>query len=136
MNARNDVQRPSKLNLDHRRVLAAGRLQFAARVDFLVARWLERCATNLESSQRLARTPYRNSRIPKPFIAFVLLALVSLVFAGCDSGHDKEEARPKRPPPTIKVRYEPQTPGGERGALDSGSRVGQKSWYAAWSKSD
>ena len=136
MNARNDVKRPSELNLVHRLVLAAGRLRFAARVDFLVARWLERCATNLESSQRLAGTPYRNSRIPKPFIAFVVLALVSLVFAGCDSGHDKEAAQPKRTPLIIKVRYEPQTPGGERGVLDSGRRVGQKSWYAAWSKSD
>jgi hypothetical protein len=110
MNARNDVKRSFELKLDARHVLAAAGLRFAARVDFLVARWLERCATNSESSQRLFRTPYRNSRVPKPFIAFVLLALVSLVFAGCDSGHDKEEARPKRLPPTIKVRCEPQTP--------------------------
>ena len=56
MNARNDVKRPSYQSLDARLVLAAARLRFAARVDFLVARWLERCATNLEAAQRLFKT--------------------------------------------------------------------------------
>ena len=53
MNARNDVKRPSDQSLDARHVLAAAQLRFAARVDFLVARWLERCATNAEAAQRL-----------------------------------------------------------------------------------
>jgi hypothetical protein len=52
MNARNDVKRPSDQSLDARLVLAAAQLRFAARVDFLVARWLERCATNAEAAQR------------------------------------------------------------------------------------
>jgi RND family efflux transporter MFP subunit len=55
-------------------------------------------------------SPYPNSRIPRPFIAFALLALVSLVLAGCDSGQAQEEAKPDRPVLTIKVQYEPQTP--------------------------
>jgi len=52
MNAHNDAKRPSGQSLDVRLVLAAARLRFAARVDFLVARWLERCATNAEVAQR------------------------------------------------------------------------------------
>ena len=40
MNAHNDVKRPSDQGLDARLVLAAAQLRFAARVDFLVARWL------------------------------------------------------------------------------------------------
>jgi RND family efflux transporter MFP subunit len=55
------------------------------------------------------QTPYPNSRIPRPFIAFALLALVSLVLVGCDS-QAHEEAKPDRPVLTIKVQYEPQTP--------------------------
>ena len=55
------------------------------------------------------RSPYPNSRIPKPFIAFALLALVSLVLVGCDT-RAAEEAKPDRPVLTIKVQYEPQTP--------------------------
>jgi hypothetical protein len=111
MNARNDVKTPSDQSLNARLVLAAAQLRFAARVDFLVARWLERCATNAEAGQRLFKTPYPNSRVPKPFIAFALLALLSLVLAGCDSGQD-EGKRPSRNAPvlTIEVRYEPQTP--------------------------
>ena len=103
MNARNDVRRPSDKSLDARFVLATAQLRFAARVDVLVARWLERRATSAEAAQRLFRTPYPNSRIPKPIIAFALLGLASLVLAGCDSGQDKEEARPERPALTIKV---------------------------------
>ena len=40
------------------------------------------------------KSPYPNSRIPKPFIAFALLALVSLVLVGCD-GRAQEEAKPE-----------------------------------------
>lgn len=75
---------------------------------------------------------FPNSRIPKPFIAFALLALVSLVLAGCDS-QAQEEARPDRPVLTIKVHYEPQTPdrsfvGSIRPRIESdlGFRVGGK----------
>ena len=54
MNARNDVKRPSDQSLDARLVLAAAQLRFAARVDFLVARWLERCATHNGCSRPIA----------------------------------------------------------------------------------
>jgi hypothetical protein len=57
MNARNDVKRPSDQSLDARLVLEAARLRFAAGIDFLVARWLERCATNAEDAQRLFKRP-------------------------------------------------------------------------------
>ena len=62
MNARNDVKRPSDQSLDARPVLAAAQLRFAARVDFLVARWLERCATNAEVAQRW----FKADRTPTP----------------------------------------------------------------------
>ena len=62
MNAHNDVKRPSDQSLDARLVLAAAHLRFAARVDFLVARWLERCATNAESAQRLFETDPKPTR--------------------------------------------------------------------------
>jgi hypothetical protein len=60
MNARNDAKRLFGQNLDARRVLAAARLRFAALVDVLVARWLERCATNAEAAQWL----FKNDRKP------------------------------------------------------------------------
>ena len=60
MNAHNDVKRPSDQSLDAR--LAAARLRFAARVDFLVARWLERCAANAEAGQRLFKTDRKPTR--------------------------------------------------------------------------
>lgn len=60
MNARNEVKRPSDQSLDAR--LAAAQLRFAARVDFLVARWLERCATNAEAAQRLFKTDPKPTR--------------------------------------------------------------------------
>ena len=65
MNARNDVKRSSDQSLDARLVLAAAQLRFAAWVDFLVARWLERCATNAEAAQRLftTRKPTREFRM-------------------------------------------------------------------------
>src|SRR5262245_14180137 len=55
------------------------------------------------------KSPYPNSRIPGPIIAFAVLALVSLFLAGCDS-RAQEEAQPERPVLTIKVQYEPQVP--------------------------
>jgi len=62
MNARNDVKRPSDQSLDARLVLAAAQLRFAPRVDFLVARWLERCATNAETAQRLFKPDRKPTR--------------------------------------------------------------------------
>jgi hypothetical protein len=62
MNARNDVKRPSNQSLDARVVLAAAQLRFAARVDFLVPRWLERCATNAEVAQRWFKTDRKPTR--------------------------------------------------------------------------
>jgi hypothetical protein len=56
MNAHNDVKGPSDQSLDTRLVLAAARLRLAARVDLLVARWLERCAANAEVAQRWFKT--------------------------------------------------------------------------------
>jgi hypothetical protein len=51
MNATNDVK-TSDLSLYARSVPAAAELRFAALVDFLVARWLERSAMNAEAAQR------------------------------------------------------------------------------------
>ena len=62
MNARNDVKRPSDQSLDARLVLVAAQLRFAARVDFLVARWLERCAVNAEVAQRWFTTDRKPPR--------------------------------------------------------------------------
>ena len=62
MNAHNNVKRPSDQSLDARFVLAAARLRFAARVDFLVARWLERCAANAEVTQRWFKTDQKPKR--------------------------------------------------------------------------
>jgi hypothetical protein len=56
MNARNDVNRPSDLSFDPRLVLATVQQRFAARVDFLVARWLQRCAANVEAGQGVFET--------------------------------------------------------------------------------
>ena len=53
MNARNDFKRPSDQPLDARLVLAAAQLRFAARVDLLVARWLEHSGMNVEAAQWL-----------------------------------------------------------------------------------
>ncbi len=62
MNARNDVKKPCDQSLGARPVLAAAQRRFAARVDFLVARWLERCATNAEAAQRLLGTDPKPTR--------------------------------------------------------------------------
>ena len=45
MNAHN-YKRPFDQSLDARLLLAAAQLRIAALVDFLVARWLARCAAN------------------------------------------------------------------------------------------
>jgi hypothetical protein len=52
MNAHNDGEKPSDQSLDARLVPAAAQLRFAARVDSLVARWLQRRAANAEVAQR------------------------------------------------------------------------------------
>jgi hypothetical protein len=62
MNARNDVKRPFDLNFDVRPGLAALQLRFAARLDVLVARWLERCVTRLEAAERLIETDRKPTR--------------------------------------------------------------------------
>ena len=62
MNARNDVKKPPDQSLDARLVLAAAQLRFAAQVDFFVARWLERCATNAEAAQRLFKADSKPTR--------------------------------------------------------------------------
>jgi len=62
MNARNEVKRPSDQSLDARLVLAAVLLRLAAQVDCLVARWLERCATNAEAVQWLFKTDRKPTR--------------------------------------------------------------------------
>jgi hypothetical protein len=62
MNAHNDVKRPSDQSLDARLVLAAAQLRFAALVDFLVARWLERCGTNAEVAQWWFKTDRKPTR--------------------------------------------------------------------------
>ena len=56
MNAHDDFKRPSDQSLDARRVRAAVRPRFAAMVDVLVARWLERCAINAQVAQRWFET--------------------------------------------------------------------------------
>ena len=58
MNACNDVKRPTAARL----VPAATRLRFAAWVDCLVARWLERCAANVEAAQRSFNTDRKPTR--------------------------------------------------------------------------
>ena len=56
MNARNDVKRLFDRRLDARPLLAEVRLRFAAWVDLFVARWLQRCAANIEAAQHLFET--------------------------------------------------------------------------------
>ena len=62
MNARNEIKRTSDQSLHAKLVLAAARLRFATRVDFLVARWLEHCATKVEAAQHLFRTDRKPTR--------------------------------------------------------------------------
>jgi len=56
MNDRNDFKRLSDRSLELGLVLAAVQLRLAARVDFLVERWLQRCASEVEAAQRLFET--------------------------------------------------------------------------------
>jgi hypothetical protein len=51
MYARNDVKRPFHRKPNARRMLAVARRRFAAWVDVRVARWIERCARNIEAAQ-------------------------------------------------------------------------------------
>jgi hypothetical protein len=62
MNAHINVNRPSDHSLDARHVLAAAQRRLAALVDFLVARWLARCATNAEVAQRWFTTDRTRTR--------------------------------------------------------------------------
>ena len=62
MNAQNDFKRRSHRSLDARRALAVARLRLAALVDVLVARWLERCAANVEAAQWLFETDRKPAR--------------------------------------------------------------------------
>jgi hypothetical protein len=62
MNARNDVKKPFHRSFAARLVLAAARRRFAAQVDVLVARWLERRATKIEAAQQLFNTERKPSR--------------------------------------------------------------------------
>ena len=65
MNARNHVKRPFDLSLNAKPLLAALQLRFAAWVDILVARWLARCAADVEAAQRwfaADRKPHRRVR--------------------------------------------------------------------------
>ena len=60
MNARNDVKKLS--DQSPRLVLAAVQRRLAARVDSLVARWLQRCAANVEAAQGLFETEGKPTR--------------------------------------------------------------------------
>ncbi|HKU06374.1 MAG TPA: hypothetical protein VJR30_09900 [Bradyrhizobium sp.] len=62
MNARNYVKRPFYQCLNARPQLAAAQQRFAARVDYFVARWLARCAADVEAAQALFDTDRKPSR--------------------------------------------------------------------------
>ena len=62
MIARNDVKRPYELNLDPRPLLAAVQLQLAARVDAFVARWLARCAADIDAAQHVVDADRKPAR--------------------------------------------------------------------------
>jgi hypothetical protein len=62
MNAQNDFKKLPHRSLNARLVLAAAQLRFAALVDFLVARWLARCAANAEAGQRLFKADRKPAR--------------------------------------------------------------------------
>ena len=63
MNARKDFRKPFDHRFDPRFVLAVARLRFAARVDFAVVRWLERCAGNAEAAQHLFGNDRKSTRV-------------------------------------------------------------------------
>jgi hypothetical protein len=56
MNAQSDVKKPFDQSFDPRLLLAAVQQRLAARIDVLVARWLQRCAANVEAAQGLFET--------------------------------------------------------------------------------
>jgi len=60
MNAQNDFKKRSHRGLNAR--LVEARLRFAELADFVVARWLERCAANAEAAQYLFRTDRKPAR--------------------------------------------------------------------------
>ena len=62
MTAHNDVKKQSDQGVDARLVLAAAQLRLAARVDFLVARWLKSRAANAEVAQRWFETDRKPTR--------------------------------------------------------------------------
>ena len=62
MNAQDNFKRLPHRSLNARHALAAARLRFAALIDFLVARWLERCAANVEAAQWLFETDRKPAR--------------------------------------------------------------------------
>jgi hypothetical protein len=62
MNARIEIKRLFHPRFDERLVLAAAQLRLAAAVDWLVARWLERCAANIEAAQHLIKTDRKPTR--------------------------------------------------------------------------
>jgi erythromycin esterase-like protein len=62
MNARKNFKRSSGQRQNARLVLAAAQRRFAARVDFLVARWLARRAANAEAAQWLFETDRKPAR--------------------------------------------------------------------------
>ncbi len=62
MNARKNFKRSFEQSLGARPVLAAAQRRFAAWVDFVVARWLERCAANAEAAQHLFKTDRKPTR--------------------------------------------------------------------------
>jgi hypothetical protein len=62
MNARKYFKRLSDQSLDARHLLASAQQRVAARIDFLVARWLARAAANALSAQRLFETERKPER--------------------------------------------------------------------------
>ena len=62
MKARKYFKRLSDRSLKPRLVPVAAQRGLAARLDFLVARWLERCATNAETAQRLFKPDRKPTR--------------------------------------------------------------------------
>jgi hypothetical protein len=63
MNAHSDFNRPFDQTFDPRLVLAAVRQRLAARLDFLVARWLQRCAAKVETAQRVFETERKPANV-------------------------------------------------------------------------
>jgi hypothetical protein len=62
MNARSEIKRYVHPRFDARRVLAAAQLRLAAAVDRHVARWLERCAADIEAAQGLFKSDRKPGR--------------------------------------------------------------------------